>query len=97
MKSMNVTTPTQITWLRTDEPVIPVSPSAWDHLSEVESALHRGIEAITDENHPGFYEIEIGTNWYYVHVPSRLRAVYLVAAQNRAAAKGSDILQQTTC
>ena len=97
MKSMNVTTPTQTTWLQTDEPVIPVSPSAWDHLSEVESALHRGIEAITDENHPGFYEIEIGTNWYYVHVPSRLRAVYLVAAQNRAAAKGSDILQRTAC
>ena len=97
MKSMNVATPTQMTWLRTDERVIPVSPSAWDHLSEVESALHRGIEAMTDENHPGFYEIEIGDNWYYIHVPSRLRAVYLVAAQNRAASKGSAALQQTAC
>jgi len=94
---MNVTTPTQITWLRTDEPVIPVSPSVWDHLPEVEYALHHGIEATTDENHPGFYEIEIGDNWYYIHVPSRLRAVYLVAAQNRAATKQSEILERTAC
>lgn len=95
---MNVITPTtRFTWLKTDEPVIPVNPSAWDYLPEVESALQRGVEATTDENHPGFYEIEIGDNWYYIHVPSRLRAVYLVAAQSRSIAKGSEILTRTAC
>ena len=96
MNSMNVTTPTsQYTWLRIDEPVIPVNPSAWDHLLEVEAALHHGVEATSDENHPGFYEIEIGDNWYYIHVPSRLRAVYLVAAQNRRAARTAEILHRS--
>ena len=98
MNSMKVITPTaRYTWLRTDQPVIPVNPSAWDHLREVESALQKGVEATTDERHPGFYEIELGDTWYYIHVPSRLRAVYLVAAQNRATAKGSEILAQTAC
>lgn len=98
MNSMKVIPPTsRYTWLRTDEPVVPVNPSAWDHLREVESALQKGVEATTDAQHPGFYEIEVGDTWYYIHVPSRLRAVYLVAVQNRATAKGAEILARTAC
>jgi hypothetical protein len=89
---------TQSIWLRTDQPVVPVSPAVWDHLSEVEVALRTGVDATTDERHPGFYEIEIGDNWYYVHVPSRLRAVYLVAAQIRSGEKSSSLLpHQAAC
>jgi aryl-phospho-beta-D-glucosidase BglC (GH1 family) len=91
MKSMSATLSTQTTWLRTDHPVIPVNPAAWNYLPEVEIALHRGVEATADIHRPGFYEIEIGEIWYYVHVPNRLRAVYLVAAQNRVAARRSGL------
>ena len=90
---MSITSPiTRTIWLRSDQPVVPVSPAVWDHLSEVEFALRVGVDAVMDERHPGFYEIEIGDNWYYVHVPSRLRAVYLVAAQTRASEKESGLL-----
>ncbi len=82
-------------WLRTEQPVVPINAETWNFLPEVESALHHGVEATADSNRPGFYDIQIGDNWYYVHVPSRLRAVYLVAARNRgtAAAKRSGLLE----
>jgi hypothetical protein len=95
---MNVTTPpSQSTWLKTDQQVIPVNPTAWEYLPEVVDALHHGVEATMDEHHPGFYEIEIGDHWYYIHVPRRLRAVYLVAAQNRHTSQSPEILQQAVC
>src|SRR5436190_15484402 len=68
------------TWLRTDHPVVPINPSAWEHLREVEAALHLGVTATADTKRPGFYEIEVGDNWYYIHIPSRIAGVYLVAA-----------------
>jgi hypothetical protein len=71
------------TWLRTDHPVVPINPSAWEHLHEVESALHRGVTAAADAKRPGFFEIEVGDNWYYIHIPSRIAGVYLVAAGKR--------------
>lgn len=80
-------------WLRTDQPVIPINAETWNYLPEVESALHHGVEATADHNRPGFYEIELGETWYYVHVPSRLKAVYIVAARNRGAAKRSELLE----
>lgn len=92
MKIMNTSsTTTPALWLRTDDPIIPVNAAAWDYLPEVEAALHRGVAATADSHRPGFYEFEIGDNWYYVHVPSRLRAVYLVAAQNRLTAGKSGL------
>src|ERR1043165_8218812 len=79
------------TWLRTDYPVVPINPSTWQHLGEVEDALHHGISATADTKRPGFFEIEVGDNWYYIHIPSRIEGVYLVAAgksgiRNRPAA-----------
>ena len=68
------------TWLRSDDPVVPVNPSTWEHLREVESALHLGVTALTDTNRPGFYEIEVGDHWFYIHIPKRITGVYLVAA-----------------
>ena len=93
MKRMQTTTsipPT--TWLRTDQPVIPVNPATWDYLSEVENALRQGVTARADISHPGFYEIEIGERWFYVHVPSRLKGVYLVAVENRSTTKEPELL-----
>jgi hypothetical protein len=75
------------TWLRTDYPVVPINPSTWEHLGEVESVLHRGISAAADAKRPGFYEIEVGDNWYYIHIPtSRIAGVYLVAVGKRPVA-----------
>lgn len=72
---------TSTTWLRTDHPVIPINPSTWEHRREVEDALRRGVMATPDSRRDGFYEIEVGDNWYYIHIASRIAGVYLVAAQ----------------
>jgi hypothetical protein len=87
------------TWLKTDRPVIPVNPATWIYLPEVETALQCGVSATPDSHHPGFFEFEIGSHWYYVHVPEHLRAVYIVAAQERPEGpNASDLLaHQTAC
>jgi len=86
------------TWLRTDRPIIPVNPTTWIYLPEVETALQRGISATPDSHHPGFFEFEIGSHWYYVHVPKQLQAVYIVAAQDRPVPSAADLLaHQTAC
>ena len=96
MKATSTLSP--MTVLKTDQPVIPINPTTWIYLPEVEDALHRGVTAIPDIHRPDFFEIEIGDHWYYVHVPSRLRAVYLVAAQSRVTASPSGLLaQQPAC
>ena len=77
----------RLTWLKTDDPVIPInsstSPSIWQHQREVETALRLGVTAIADDKRPGFYEIEVNSNWYYIHIPSRISGVYLVAVGKR--------------
>ena len=96
---MNATSTIPVsTWLRTDRPVVPVNPGTWSYLPEVETALHRGVSATADDHHPGFFEIEIGDNWYYVHIPNRLNAVYIVAVQNRVNGNRAGLLaQQRAC
>jgi hypothetical protein len=79
MNMMN-TTP-----LQTDLPVIPVNASTGSHVNAVRSALRSGVPAAPDARHPGFYEIEIGDHWYYLHVSDRTPGVYLVAAEKTAA------------
>jgi hypothetical protein len=71
------------TWLRTDRPVVPTNTATWKHLPAVENALHDGVFAIPDKKRPEFYDIEIGNDWYYIHVPSRICGVYLIAAGQR--------------
>jgi hypothetical protein len=99
MKNMKATsTISPMTLLKTNQPVIPINPATWIYLPEVEAALHRGVAATPDDHRPEFFEIELGDTWYYVHVPSRLRAVYLVAAQSRVMASQSGLLaQQPAC
>jgi hypothetical protein len=99
MKIMNATKSIPpSTWLKTDRPVIPVNQATWGYLTEIETALHRGVSAKADSHHLGFYEIEIGDLWYYVHVPKRLQAVYIVAAQRRLVPAESGLLaHQTAC
>jgi hypothetical protein len=69
-----------------------VNPSTWDHLHEVENALHHGVAATTDLNRPGFYEIEEGDNWFYIHIPSRITGVYLVAVGKKPATERASML-----
>jgi hypothetical protein len=99
MKIMKAASPNSAnTWLRTDQPIIPINAATWNYLPEVEAALHHGVCATVDSKRPGFYEVEIGENWYYIHVPSRLRAVYLVAVQNRVTGEQSGVLEhQPAC
>jgi len=85
------------TWLRTDHPVIPINPSTWVHLPEVETALSKGVRATADSKHPGFYEIEVGDNWYYLHIPSRIQGVYLVAAEKGRALRESQAVAAHQC
>jgi len=100
MKTMNATSSTipPSTWLKTDRPVIPVNPATWNHLPEVETALHHGVSAMPDSHHPGFFEFETSEHWYYIHIPRNLRAVYIVAAQDRATRDSAGFLaHQTAC
>ena len=80
------------TWLKTDDPVVPINPSTWQHQREVETALRLGVTAVPDDKRPGFYEIQVGTNWYYIHIPSRISGVYLVAVGKRLTAARNQVL-----
>jgi hypothetical protein len=71
--------------LQTDRPIIPINPSGACHVGEVGRALKQGVFAKPDTRHPGFYEVEIGDNWYYLHVSDRASGVYLVAVEKTAA------------
>jgi hypothetical protein len=70
-------------WLRTDRAVIPTNTADWHHLLTVQSALYQGVFAIPDVKRPEFYEIEIDDSWYYIHIPSRIGGVYLIAADRK--------------
>jgi hypothetical protein len=67
-------------WLRTDRVVVLTKTTDWHHLPAIENALHQGLFAIRDMKRPEFYEIEVADNWYYIHIPSRIPGVYLIAA-----------------
>jgi len=79
---MNMTK--QISELQTDRPIIPINDSATLHVNAVRKALRRGVPAKPDMHHPGFYEVEIGDHWYYLHLSDRTAGVYLVAAERTA-------------
>jgi hypothetical protein len=68
---------------------VPLNDSLWWHLPAVEDALHNGVPAIRDPRRPEFYEFEIAGNWYYIHIPTRITGVYLVAALPKPAAVNS--------
>lgn len=71
------------TRLQTTDPVVAVKTamaSIKDSLTAVQTALRQGVDAIPDMKRSGFYEIEIGNCWYYIHIPNRIARVYVVAA-----------------
>ena len=70
-------------WLRTDRSVVPTNTADWHHLLTVQNALCQGIFAVADVKRPEFYEIEIEDKWYYIHIPSRIGGVYLIAAERK--------------
>ena len=67
--------------LRTDRTVFTRSASNYQHLQGLEAALSRGVAAVPDSKRPGFYEIEIGDNWYYLCIPKTSLFVCLIAAR----------------
>jgi hypothetical protein len=74
-------------WLRTDRPVVPTKTTDWHHLPAIENALQQGLFAIRDMKRAEFYEIEVADNWYYIHIPSRIAGVYLIAAGRKSSVK----------
>ena len=93
-------------WVRTDRPVIPTNTADWHHLLAVENALQQGIFAVADSKRPEFFEIEIEDSWYYIHIPSRIAGVYLIAARRMSpttdsslqfVVKMSDLLTAMNC
>jgi hypothetical protein len=73
-------------WLKTDRPVVSTNPAAWSHVGTVQSALQDGVAATVDMKRPEFYEIEVGNDWYYVHIPSRIPGAYLIAVGRKSPA-----------
>jgi hypothetical protein len=93
-------------WVRTDRPVIPTNTADWRQLLAVQNALQEGTLAIADPKRPEFFEVEIEDNWYYIHIPSRIAGVYLIAARRMSPAandslqfvvKVSDLLAAVNC
>src|SRR5262245_5931944 len=74
-------------WLRTDRPVVPTNTMDWRHLPAIQNALHQGLFAVRDMKRAEFYEIEVADNWYYIHIPSRIAGVYLIAGGRESSAK----------
>ena len=90
---MSTLQPSHRTWLKTNHPVIPVNPAVGNHhLAEVESALRAGVVALPDARRPGFYDIETGESWYYIHISNRIDGVYLIAAGRRTPEYASKLL-----
>ena len=68
-------------WLKSSDPVVPVGSSlASDVLSIVRTALSKGVCGIPDLKRTGFYDVEVAGRWFYIHFPSHLERVYVVAA-----------------
>src|SRR5215470_2569852 len=93
-------------WVRTDRPVIPTNTADWRHLLAVQNALQDGVLAIADSKRPEFFEVEIENNWYYLHIPTRIAGVYLIAARrispkisgaSKFVVKMSDLLTAVNC
>src|ERR1051325_1913700 len=72
------------TVLRTDRTVITLNPSSYYHLDAVEAALSRGVIALQDSKRPDFYEMEIGSNWYYICIPKPSLFVFLIATRKNS-------------
>jgi hypothetical protein len=68
-------------WLKSSDPVVPVGSSlASDALSTVGAALSKGVCGIPDLKRTGFYDVEVAGRWFYIHFPSHLDRVYVVAS-----------------
>ena len=82
MKLMRETSKNSPTiWLRTDRAVVPTRTSDWYHLLAVQDALQHGVFAVADPKRPEFFEIEVDDHWYYIHIPSRIAGVHLIAVR----------------
>jgi hypothetical protein len=59
---------------------MPTNTADWRHLLALQCALAEGVCARVDSKRPEFFEIETGDNRYYIHIPSRIGGVFLIAA-----------------
>lgn len=90
------------TWLQSNDPVVPVNnsrastASLKDSLTEIRTALTKGVCGVPDRNRSGFYEIEIEDGWYYIHIPEHIARVYLIAAARKPVAH-SPVLVSSAC
>jgi hypothetical protein len=67
-------------WLRTkDYGVVPLNSRLSAHVSELAAALDAGLPAYPDSSRQDFYDLELQSGWYYVHVHDDAQTVYLVA------------------
>jgi hypothetical protein len=70
----------RIEWLKTTHPVVAVNAALHHWVHAVHSALSQGVRAVSDAHRRGFYEIEIGNRWFYIHVAERIGRVFVIAA-----------------
>ena len=77
------------TLLKTDRPVVAINVLMRHYLPALEAVLRRGVTAIADPRRSGFYELDTGGNWYYIHIPNGRAHVYLIAASRESPADSS--------
>ena len=67
-------------WLRpANYDVAALNAKLAGRVSELKSALQRGLPACPDSNRNNFYDVELPNGWAYIHVRDDKHTVYLVA------------------
>jgi hypothetical protein len=84
-------------WLRTDRAVVPTKTSDWSHLLAIQDALQHGVFAFEDRKRPEFFEIEVDDHWYYIHIPTRIAGVYLIAVRANVISAPTSLPKQFLC
>jgi hypothetical protein len=68
-------------WIKTSDPVVPMNSSIdLEHLNALRAALAAGVCVDPDPNRPGFYDVQVDSRWFYIHIPRNLSRVYLISS-----------------
>jgi hypothetical protein len=67
-------------WLQpTGYSIVSLNSKLSSRVPELARALRNGVPALPDSGRDGFYDVEVGGGWNYIHVHDTARTVYLVA------------------
>jgi len=51
-----------------------------EHLNALRAALTAGVSVDPDPSRAGFYDVQVDSRWFYIHIPRNLSRVYLISS-----------------